>query len=467
MCGCAARFPAIAGRIPPAMSISRSRTRARGIDAVIWKMAFSRMKIKPEEGLEVIVTGRLTTYPGRSNYQIVIETLEPAGVGALMKLLEERKKKLAAEGLFDEARKQLLPFLPRVIGVVTSPTGAVIRDILHRLADRFPRHVLVWPVRVQGDGAANEIAAAIRGFNALPEGGRIPRPDVLIVARGGGSLEDLWCFNEEIVVRAAADSMIPLISAVGHETDITLIDFASDRRAPTPTAAAEMAVPVRAELLSRIAALGARQVACWQRGLEIAQARIALARARLADARPAARRSPRQRLDTLSERLPRALRANAHVHHQQFSRIAGRLSPQLLRTRLERCNVLVEIVLRSAASALRNLPRRRRRDRVRSAGQLLNAFSYRGVLSRGFALVRDPEGRAAARGGGGQRRHAARDRIFRRPRRRHRRRPGAGRDGNVQDAQPKRHLSRQPKAAAAGAGQSFLKRTASAIPARA
>ena len=215
------------------------------IDAVIWKSAHYRMRFKPQEGLEVIATGRLTTFPGKSTYQIVIEALEPAGIGALMALLEERKKKLAAEGLFEEARKQLLPWLPEVIGVVTSPTGAVIRDILHRLDDRFPRHVLVWPVRVQGEGSAEQVAAAIRGFNALPEGGRIPRPDVLIVARGGGSLEDLWSFNEEIVVRAAADSMIPLISAVGHETDITLIDFAADKRAPTPTAAAEMAVPVQ------------------------------------------------------------------------------------------------------------------------------------------------------------------------------------------------------------------------------
>src|ERR1700678_4301977 len=223
-----------------------------GIDAVIWRGVFGRMRIKPEEGLEVIATGRVTTYPGRSTYQIVIETLEPAALGALMALLEQRKQKLAAEALFDEARKQLLPYLPDVVGVVTSPTGAVIRDILHRLAERFPRHVLVWPVRVQGEGAAEEIAAAIRGFNALPEGGAIPRPDLLIVARGGGSIEDLWSFNEEIVVRAAAESMIPLISAVGHETDVTLIDFASDRRAPTPTAAAEMAVPVRSELLSQV-----------------------------------------------------------------------------------------------------------------------------------------------------------------------------------------------------------------------
>src|SRR5436853_2197507 len=222
------------------------------IDAVIWKTAFGRMRIKPEEGLEVIVSGRLTTYPNRSSYQIVVETLEPAGLGALMALLEERKRKLAAEGLFDEARKQLLPFLPEVIGVITSPTGAVIRDILHRLADRFPRHVIVWPVKVQGEGSAEEVAAAIEGFNALPDGGRIRRPDLLIVARGGGSLEDLWSFNEEIVVRAAAESMIPLISAVGHETDVTLIDFASDRRAPTPTAAAEMAVPVRSELIGQV-----------------------------------------------------------------------------------------------------------------------------------------------------------------------------------------------------------------------
>ncbi len=228
------------------------------IEAVIWKSAHYRMRFKPQEGLEVIATGKLTTYPGSSKYQIVIEALEPAGIGALMALMEERKRKLAAEGLFEEARKQPLPWLPEVIGVVTSPTGAVIRDILHRLQDRFPRRVLVWPVRVQGEGSAEQIAAAIRGFNALPERGRIPRPDLLIVARGGGSLEDLWSFNEEIVVRAAADSMIPLISAVGHETDITLIDFAADKRAPTPTAAAEMAVPVRAELFVEVAALARR-----------------------------------------------------------------------------------------------------------------------------------------------------------------------------------------------------------------
>src|ERR1700756_2869231 len=221
------------------------------IEAVIWKGTYYRMRFKPQEGLEVIATGKLTTYPNSSKYQIVIEALEPAGIGALMALMEER-------------RKQLLPWLPEVIGVVTSPTGAVIRDILHRLSDRFPRHVLVWPVKVQGDGSAEQVAAAIRGFNALPEGGRIPRPDVLIVARGGGSLEDLWSFNEEIVIRAAAESHIPLISAVGHETDITLIDFAADKRAPTPTAAAEMAVPVRSELMAEVETLRRRLIICWQ-----------------------------------------------------------------------------------------------------------------------------------------------------------------------------------------------------------
>ena len=232
------------------------------IAGVIWRSTAQRIKLKLEAGLEVAITGRLTTYPGRSQYQIVVDTLEPAGLGALMALLEERKKRLAAEGLFDEARKQLLPHLPAVIGVITSPTGAVIRDILHRLADRFPRRVLVWPVKVQGESSALEVAAAIDGFNALPERGPMPRPDLLIVARGGGSLEDLWSFNEEIVVRAAAASLIPLIAAIGHETDVTLIDFAADRRAPTPTAAAEMAVPVRAELMIDVDNFGRRALAC-------------------------------------------------------------------------------------------------------------------------------------------------------------------------------------------------------------
>ena len=242
-----------------------------------------RLAVAPEDGLEVIATGRVSSYPGRSSYQLIVESMELAGEGALLKLLEERRKKLAGEGLFDAARKRALPFLPEVIGVVTSPTGAVIRDILHRLADRFPRRVLLWPVLVQGEGAKDQIAAAIAGFNAMLPGGRLPRPDLLIVARGGGSLEDLWAFNEEIVVRAAAASLIPLISAVGHETDTTLIDYAADRRAPTPTAAAEMAVPVRAELLADVMQDGAR---------------LARAMARLTD-------EARLRLEGLGRGLPR------------------------------------------------------------------------------------------------------------------------------------------------------------------
>jgi exodeoxyribonuclease VII large subunit len=360
------------------------------IEAVIWKGVFGRMRVRPEEGLDVIVTGKLTTYPGSSKYQIVIETLEPAGVGALMKLLEERKKKLAAEGLFDPARKQLLPFLPDVIGVVTSPTGAVIRDILHRLGDRFPRHVLVWPVRVQGEQSAGEVANAIKGFNALSEDGPIPRPDLIIVARGGGSLEDLLSFSEEIVVRAAADSMIPLISAVGHETDVTLIDFASDKRAPTPTAAAEMAVPVRAELLSQIAALNARKLACWQRGIEQRRKELTL----LSRALPAADEvlaGARQRLDACAERLPRALIANAQIHHRDFTRAAARLSPRLLSGRIERCKEQTKVLGARSGLAYR-VYLDRRKQRVQSAGQLLAAFSYRGVLARGFALVRDAAG---------------------------------------------------------------------------
>ena len=389
------------------------------IDGVIWKGVFGRMRVKPEEGLEVVVTGKLTTYPNRSSYQIVVETLEPAGVGALMALLDERRKKFAAEGLFDEARKQLLPFLPEVIGVITSPTGAVIRDILHRLADRFPRRVIVWPVKVQGDGSAVQVAAAIRGFNDLPEAGRIPRPDLIIVARGGGSLEDLWSFNEEIVVRAAADSMIPLIAAVGHETDVTLIDHAADRRAPTPTAAAEMAVPVRAELIAEIMSKARRALACWQRAQDHRRTEFRAA----ARALPSAEELlaiPRQRLDSATERLPRALRANAQLHHTQFSRIAGRLAPQLLRNQVERRRLRLDTATHRLSTALKTYRETqltrvgRARERVtvlsdrstratlalianRSARlersyQLLRAFSYQSVLQRGFALVRDDAG---------------------------------------------------------------------------
>ena len=389
------------------------------IEAVIWKGVFGRMRLKPEEGMEVVVTGRLTTYPNRSSYQIIVETLEPAGLGALMALLEERKRKLAAEGLFDEARKQILPFLPSVIGVVTSPTGAVIRDILHRLADRFPRHVIVWPVKVQGDGSAEQVTTAIRGFNALPDNGRIARPDLLIVARGGGSLEDLWSFNEEIVVRAAAESMIQLISAVGHETDVTLIDFAADKRAPTPTAAAENAVPVRAQLIAELMSKARRALACWQRAQDHRRTELRAATRALPSAETLLS-IPRQRLDACAERLPRALRANAQIHHTQFSRIAGRFAPQLLRINVERRRLRLDACSQQLVSALRTyrlthltriarahdrvtgLAERAERaawtlldnraGRLEHAGQLLAAFSYRGVLSRGFALVRDGGG---------------------------------------------------------------------------
>jgi exodeoxyribonuclease VII large subunit len=372
------------------------------LEAVIWKGTFGRMRVRPEEGLDVIVSGKLTTFAGSSKYQIVIDSLEPAGIGALMKLLDERKKKLAAEGLFDEARKQLLPFLPKVIGVITSPTGAVIRDILHRLQDRFPRRGLVWPVRVQGETSAAEVAGAIHGFNAMPEGGPLPRPDLIIVARGGGSLEDLWSFNEEIVVRAAAASMIPLISAVGHETDITLIDFAADRRAPTPTAAAEIAVPVRAELMTTLSNLGSRKLACWRRNVDRSRKELRL----LARALPALDdllAVPRQRLDACAGRLPRALRANAQIHHTHLTRVASRLSPRLLSHRIERCREQTTAFGDRAHRAFR-IFRDRRVERLRSAGQLLAAYSYRGVLARGFALVRDGDGRplrtAAAVGSG-------------------------------------------------------------------
>src|SRR6202034_167768 len=324
------------------------------IAGVIWRTTAQRIRLKLEAGLEVVITGRLTTYPGRSQYQIVVETLEPAGLGALMALLEERKKRLTAEGLFDPARKQLLPHLPALIGVVTSPTGAVIRDILHRLADRFPRHVLVWPVKVQGEGSAAEIAAAIAGFNALPEHGALRRPDLLIVARGGGSLEDLWSFNEEIVVRAAAASLIPLIAAVGHETDVTLIDFAADKRAPTPTAAAEMAVPVRAELVVDVDSLGRRALACWRRNQESRRNALRSAARALPDADEVLA-LPRQPLDQAGARLRRGPPANAHIHRVSFSRIGGRLSTHLLRTHVERrrerySGIALRLRTRAAAS---------------------------------------------------------------------------------------------------------------------
>lgn len=367
------------------------------IDAVVWRATFQKLKFRPEEGMEVTATGRLTTYPNKSAYQIVVDALEPAGVGALLAQLEERRKRLAAEGLFHDGRKSPLPFLPEVIGVVTSPTGAVIRDILHRLADRFPRRVLVWPVRVQGETAAAEVAAAIRGFNALAPRGVIPRPDVLIVARGGGSLEDLWGFNEEIVVRAAAESAIPLISAVGHETDTTLIDFAADRRAPTPTAAAEMAVPVRAELMAATAERGARLRASTLRGLE----------ARRVELRSAARalprletlvQVPRQRLDHAAARLAPALATNAGRHRARLAAASARLSPVALARRLagesERSAGLGARLDRAFHAA-----EDRRRTRLEAVWSLLRSLSHEGVLERGYALVKDAEGALVRRAG--------------------------------------------------------------------
>ncbi|MBB5223323.1 exodeoxyribonuclease VII large subunit [Amaricoccus macauensis] len=306
------------------------------LGSVIWKTTARGLAIRPEEGMEVIATGRLTTFPGASKYQMIIEEIAPAGVGALMAMLEARRKALAAEGLFDAARKRPLPFLPEVIGVITSPSGAVIRDILHRLRDRFPRPVLLWPVTVQGDRCAPDVAAAIRGFNAIAPGGPIPRPDVLIVARGGGSIEDLWGFNEEIVVRAAAESAIPLISAVGHETDTTLIDLAADRRAPTPTAAAEMAVPVRLDLVAAVAALDARRGAALGRGLDQRGQRLRDLSRGLP--RPEALFAERaQRIDALSQRLPRAIEALSRNLHLALSRgAAGRFGPGLLGLLIER-----------------------------------------------------------------------------------------------------------------------------------
>ncbi len=416
------------------------------IDAVIWKGVFSRLRIKPQDGLEVVATGKVSTFPGQSKYQIVIDSLEPAGVGALMALLEERRKKLAAEGLFDEARKQLLPYLPSVIGVVTSPTGAVIRDILHRLSDRFPRRVLVWPVRVQGETSAAEVAAAIRGFNALPAAGLIPRPDLLIVARGGGSLEDLWSFNEEIVVRAAADSDIPLIAAVGHETDWTLIDLAADVRAPTPTGAAEMAVPVRADLLADLHDLAARHRGGLRRLLD--RLRTEFRSASRALPQGAALLAPsRQRLDLAAQNLPLFLRRRWREAELRLARIGSRLaarSPQALlagrrarfesienrtrpalgrrlrdeaqrldalgkrlrravesRAEIEKRHIRIDAAKLAALDArlTRSLATARaaQRARLASLGQLLESLSYRSVLERGYVVVRHADGAPATR----------------------------------------------------------------------
>jgi exodeoxyribonuclease VII large subunit len=361
----------------------------------MWKGVASRLSITPEQGMEVVATGRLSTFPGQSKYQIIIDSLEPAGAGALMALFEERKKKLAAEGLFDATRKKPLPFLPEVIGVVTSPSGAVIRDILHRLRDRFPRHVVVWPTLVQGKGAEAQIIAAIEGFNALPSQGSIPRPDVLIIARGGGSLEDLWCFNEEAVARAAAASAIPLISAVGHETDTTLIDFVADRRAPTPTAAAEIAVPVRSELLSEILNKHRRMLASQTRSLDERRTRVQSAGRGLG--RPEDYLGAvAQRLDRASDRLGSGLRGLTSMAETRLARSAARFGPRALAAGFAKRESRID-GLGGRLKAFRPLLLQRRWDRLETAAALLRTLSYQGVLDRGFAVVKDASGALARR----------------------------------------------------------------------
>ncbi len=380
--------------------------------AVIWKGVAGKLRHLPEQGLEVVATGRLTTFPGQSRYQLVVEHLEPAGAGALMALLEERRGKLAREGLFDEDRKKPLPYLPQVIGVVTSPTGAVIRDILHRLAERFPTRVLVWPVRVQGETCAGEVAAAIAGFNALALDGPVPRPDLLIVARGGGSIEDLWGFNEEAAVRAVAASEIPVISAIGHETDVSLTDFAADLRAPTPTAAAERSVPVRAELAADIAGRGNRlwlALDRYRRTLRRDLDSAARALPSLADLVAL----PRQRLDFASAGLGHGLQVLAAGKRQAFTAVAARLRPGILRdmrtmlaARLaalgDRNDRTMRQNIRQArqqwarpaerlSPALLDAGIARDRDAVGQLARLLEGYSYTATLRRGFAIVRTTE----------------------------------------------------------------------------
>ncbi|MBZ6383363.1 exodeoxyribonuclease VII large subunit [Sphingomonas sanguinis] len=333
------------------------------IDAVMWKGAANTLPFQPQDGVEVIATGRLTTFPGRSKYQIVVERMELAGAGALMALLEKLKAKLAGEGLFDRDRKKALPFMPPVIGVVTSPTGAVIRDILHRLEDRCPTHVIVWPVKVQGEGSAKEIAAAIRGFDAIAPGGPVPRPDLVIVARGGGSIEDLWSFNEEIVVRAVAECSIPIISAVGHETDTTLCDYAADLRAPTPTAAAEIAVPVLADIRLTVAAHGQRAERCARRYVERGRERLG-AMARLLPKRDQLLGPQRQRADEAGARLDRGLERRVTLARGGLDRAGAALRPAILERQVERG-----------------------RDRLASTWRLVQSLNPDRILERGYARI--------------------------------------------------------------------------------
>ena len=359
------------------------------LDGVMWKGNAGRLAFRPEDGVEVVATGKLTTYPGRSNYQIVIDRMEIAGEGALLALLAKTRARLEAEGLFDRSRKRALPFLPGVIGVVTSPTGAVIRDILHRLADRFPSRVIVWPVLVQGQGAAEQVAAAVRGFSTLPAGGAVPRPDLVIVARGGGSIEDLWAFNEEAVVRAIAECTIPVISAVGHETDTTLADFAADLRAPTPTAAAEIAVPVREELAAQLAELALRKRRCALRPVQLGRERLAARVQRLprpeqlVDARA-------QKLDDLAERLKRGLAGRIVAAREELGRSAGRLSAPLLTYQLRHARQNLDAVRLRPQDLLNRIELAR--GSVAALDRVRRQLDPRAPLQRGYALVTGPDG---------------------------------------------------------------------------
>jgi len=359
------------------------------IDGVMWKGGAQRLAFRPEDGVEVVASGKLTTYPGRSKYQVVIESMEIAGEGALLALLEKLRARLAAEGLFAAERKRPIPFLPAVIGVVTSPTGAVIRDILHRLADRFPSRVLVWPVLVQGEGAAAQVAQAVRGFSAIAPGGPVPRPDLVIVARGGGSIEDLWSFNEEIVVRAVAESSIPVISAVGHETDTTLCDHAADRRAPTPTAAAEMAVPVRAELAAQLDELALRKRRCALRPVVLGRERLEARVQRLP--RPEALLAAKaQKLDELSERLRRGLQDEAVQKARRLQETAGRLSLPLLRHRVQASERDLQRVGLSSRLLVQRLERAH--HAFAPSNRVLPQLDPRLPLQRGYALVKTADG---------------------------------------------------------------------------
>ncbi|MEO8926725.1 MAG: exodeoxyribonuclease VII large subunit [Caulobacteraceae bacterium] len=373
------------------------------ISGVIWKGQVRGLAIRPETGLEVIVTGKVTTYPGRSQYQIVIETMVPAGVGALLAQFERLKAKLAAEGLFEVARKRPLPAMPAVVGVITSPTGAVIRDILHRIRERWPCRVIVWPVVVQGDQAAAQVRAAIEGFGALMSGGAIARPDLIIVARGGGSVEDLWPFNDEDLARAAAASPIPLISAVGHETDTTLIDFVSDRRAPTPTAAAEMATPVLAELAASLADYERRMIQCGARMIDHRRARLSAAAGALP--RPTDLLAiATQRLDLAAGRLGAALQRNVAAHRHDLAALAAPLKPVLLQRPIQvKSDQLAGLAGRLAPAARRRIERAG--EALAGLEKLRLSFNPDRPLTRGFARVHRRDGslvRAAGALAGGE-----------------------------------------------------------------